>query len=108
MVGSVIGVLGVLLLWIAAALVTGHRHPSQWIEGPDGKLSTSKCQWFAWTAAVIYSYTAVFGERFIHAQFEAPSELSPHLLLAMGMSAATMASPQRRASAYHRSARVRT
>src|ERR1051326_9188670 len=106
MVGSVIGVLGVLLLWIAAALVTGHRDPSQWIEGADGKLSTSKFQWFAWTAAVIYSYTAVFGERFIHAQVEAPSELSPHLLLAMGMSAATMASAKGITSAYVSSGRI--
>jgi hypothetical protein len=60
------------------------------IEGGDGRLSTSKAQWFMWMAVVAGSYGAIFDAR-DHAGL---GPLAPHtptsVLIALGLSTITM------------------
>jgi hypothetical protein len=61
------------------------------VRGADGRPSTSKAQWWIWTAVVIFGYVAVFVERWLRGDPSAGIEVPHNLLLAMGFSATTMA-----------------
>lgn len=60
------------------------------IRGIDGRPSTSKAQWWIWTAVVIFGYIAVFAERCLRGDIGVGIEVPQNLLLAMGFSGATM------------------
>jgi len=70
----------------AAVRVTG-KHL---IHGADGRPSTSKAQWWIWTALVIFGYVAVFVERWLRGDPSVGIEVPQNLLMAMGFSGATM------------------
>jgi hypothetical protein len=76
------------LLVYAITRVSGH---GGLVRGLDGRPSTSKAQWWIWTAAVIFGYVAVFVERWLRGSPGAGLEVPQNLLLAMGFSGATMA-----------------
>jgi hypothetical protein len=77
-----------LLLLYLATRVSGH---GGLVRGVDGRPSTSKAQWWIWTAVVIFGYVAVFVERWLRGNPSAGIEVPQNLLLAMGFSGATMA-----------------
>lgn len=60
------------------------------VRGEDGRPSTSKAQWWIWTALAIFGYVAVFVERWLRGNPGEIVEVPENLLLAMGFSAATM------------------
>jgi len=84
-----------------------HRLP--WlslIEGQDGRLSTSKAQWAAWTALVAGSYAAIYVARQLKG-LSAPIETIPgNLLLVLGFSSATMATAKGITTTYVAGGRV--
>src|SRR5215510_12118075 len=58
--------------------------------GADGRPSTSKAQWWIWTAVGIFGYIAVFAERCLRGNASMALEVPQNLLIAMGFSGATM------------------
>jgi hypothetical protein len=81
----VVGVLSLVLLWLLYKVASGGNIASLY-EGNDGRPSTSKFQFFAWTAVVIFSYTAIYSMKVGTGDFKAINELPTNVLIAMGMS----------------------
>ena len=82
------GLLGLAVFWFAVAVAT-RFHPLLLIMGEDGIPSTSKFQFFVWTAVAVFSYIAIFC---LHPQTGGFIPLEPlptNLLIAMGISATT-------------------
>jgi hypothetical protein len=69
---------------------TRHWKPLLLIEGADGRLSSSKAQWFAWSAVIVGSYVAVFAARAYAGLGVAPT-VPTNVLTALGFSTGTMA-----------------
>jgi IPT/TIG domain len=63
---------------------------SRLITGADGRLSTSKFQWFLWTLVTLFGFCAVFIERMLSGEIEVDPSVPTNLLIAMGLSATTM------------------
>ncbi len=61
------------------------------VDGVDGRPSTSKAQWWIWTAVVIFGYVAVFTESWLRGDPNVGTTVPQNLLLAMGFSGASMA-----------------
>jgi hypothetical protein len=77
--------------------------------GEDGRYSTSKFQFFVWTAVVVFAYVALFTVHWFRcgATCPAPSwQMASNVLLAMGFSVVTMATAKGVTSAYVYSGRV--
>ena len=55
-------------------------------EGTDGRPSTSKFQFFAWTAVVVFAYAAIYSLKISAHHFDAINEIPKNVLIAMGMS----------------------
>ncbi|HSR26679.1 MAG TPA: hypothetical protein VLW53_24230 [Candidatus Eisenbacteria bacterium] len=84
-------VAGIAMLWNRKATV-GTRHKLLvLIEGADGRLSTSKFQWFAWTAVIVGSYVAVYVARVLTGHTAASPQVPANVLIALGFSTTTMA-----------------
>jgi hypothetical protein len=60
------------------------------IRGADGRPSTSKAQWWIWTAIVLFGYVAVFVERWLRGDPSAGIVVPQNLLVAMGFSGVSM------------------
>src|SRR5437660_8951861 len=69
------------------------------IEGQDGKLSTSKFQWFAWTVVVVGGFSALFMARLLRHDMT-DVNVPSNILLALGFSAVTMTTAKGITSAY--------
>src|SRR3954453_19138359 len=54
------GLLAVLIYLMIGALVTGRANPLIAAIGADGRLSTSKFQFFLWTGVVVFTYVWIF------------------------------------------------
>jgi IPT/TIG domain-containing protein len=68
--------------------------------GTDGRLSTSKCQWFIWTLVIIGGYCAVVAARGLRGDLTADVGLPAALLTAMGFSTLTVATAKGITSTY--------
>jgi hypothetical protein len=68
--------------------------------GTDGRLSTSKCQWFLWTLVIIGGYCAVVAARGLRGDLTADVGLPAALLTAMGFSTLTVATAKGITSTY--------
>jgi len=80
-----VGISTVLVLWLLYKVASGGTIGSLY-EGSDGRPSTSKFQFFAWTAVVIFAYAAIYSLKVAAHHFEAVNEIPKNVLIAMGMS----------------------
>jgi hypothetical protein len=85
-----LAVAGVATIANRSAVVSRHRFLLL-IEGADGRLSTSKFQWFAWTTLVVGSYAAIYAARALTGQGAASPQVPSNVLIALGFSTTTMA-----------------
>jgi hypothetical protein len=60
-------------------------------EGADGRPSTSKFQFFVWTAVVLLAWVAIYVARLRRGEWNAVPDVPQNLLLVMGLSGVTMA-----------------
>jgi hypothetical protein len=105
--GAVLGALGLLLLlYLVTAVVTRKFNPSLLVMGFDGRVSTSKFQWFLWIAAILFAYTALWVLRAEQGEFAALGVTSAGLLTVLGFSAATAIAAKGITTAYVHSGRV--
>ena len=99
-----LGVLAFLALAVRYAAPASRRGPvSGLVDGADARLSTSKFQWLLWTVVVLFALVEVFVERLIRGvplTLATDPQMPVHLLVAMGLSAATMATAKGIAVAY--------
>jgi hypothetical protein len=83
------GLAGLAVLWVVIGIATSFNI-LKLFEGQDGRPSTSKFQFFLWTAAVVFSYLAIFATpskgQFVFTPLDGPCD---NLLIAMGISGAT-------------------
>jgi hypothetical protein len=80
-----VGVGTVFLLWLLYKSAFGGKISSLY-EGNDGRPSTSKFQFFAWTAIVVFAYAAIYSLKLEARHFDAINEIPKNVLIAMGMS----------------------
>lgn len=73
--------------WISV-FVTGNTNPFHIAMGADGRLSTSKFQFFVWTAVIVFVYVLLFGT-LDWKHKEILSSIPPNILLVMGFSVVT-------------------
>jgi hypothetical protein len=84
-----IGLAVLTILWAAFRIMSGQWNLMEIIRGVDNRWSTSKCQFFLWTIAAIFSYTSVYAA-LVGAHYSSIlPEMPTHLLLAMGLSVTT-------------------
>lgn len=97
----------ILLLLTVASAVSGHLNPLIVTIGADGRLSTSKFQFFVWTGVIAFTYVWIFAVR-LGAWPGAPSldDLPTNVLLAMGFSITTAVAAKGITVAYQNSGRV--
>ncbi|HUI89997.1 MAG TPA: IPT/TIG domain-containing protein [Anaerolineales bacterium] len=86
-----VGAITLIVLWLFYWMLAGTPNPVKLIEGADGRLSSSKLQWFMWTVVVFFAYTAVYTARISKGHWEVISEIPANVLTAMGFSIVTMA-----------------
>jgi hypothetical protein len=77
-------------LYVVCGVIGNTWNPWKLIEGADGRPSTSKLQWFLWTVVTIFAYVAVYTARAWHGHPEPVDTIPSSLLIAMGLSIATM------------------
>jgi len=80
-----VGVGTVFLLWLLYKMASGGKIGALY-EGNDGRPSTSKFQFFAWTTAVVFAYAAIYSLKVESHHFDAINEIPKNVLTAMGMS----------------------
>jgi hypothetical protein len=73
------------LYWISVA-VTGKVNPLHIVIGADGRLSTSKFQFFLWTAVVVFAYVLLYAYR---GKAEVIRSIPANVLIVMGFSVTT-------------------
>jgi hypothetical protein len=71
--------------WVSVA-VTRKINPLHVVMGADGRLSTSKFQFFVWTGVIVFAYVLLFSYR---GRPEIISSIPQNVLLALGFSVAT-------------------
>jgi hypothetical protein len=83
----VVGVVFTVALIILYKMTTRDSF-SKLYEGADGRPSTSKFQFFLWTAVVLFSYTALYSVKLLQhpPNFDPIASLPDNLLIALGMS----------------------
>ena len=79
---------GAFLVYLTLCLTVAPRDPLipiRLIEGADGRLSTSKAQWFLWTAAVAFGYVAVYTARAVNGNHAALGSVPHNVLITYGL-----------------------
>ena len=99
------GFIAMVLLWLLHLAITGN-HPWKLVEGEDGRASTSKFQFWLWTAVAIFAYVGITVARVKQQTFEPIDTFPPGLLLAMGFSSATAVAAKGITSSYVSSGKV--
>jgi hypothetical protein len=102
-----VGLLAVLAyLGLGALAGTGKGGLFRVINGEDGRLSTSKFQFFLWTGVVIFAYAALFVRRCAQASCDPSMTFPDNVLLAMGFSVVTLATAKGITTSYINSGRL--
>jgi hypothetical protein len=92
---------------ILAAASSSTRNPLGVALGADGRLSSSKFQFFLWTGVVLFTYVWLFAARQAQAPGAGPvNDLPKNVLLAMGFSITTLATAKGITVSYVNSGRV--
>jgi IPT/TIG domain len=107
------GLAGIIVLFVAIWLVerdapttqSGHKWLT-FLEGQDGRLSTSKFQWFVWTFVVVGGFCAVFAARGLNGEIQFDLGVSANILTALGFSTVTMATAKGITTLYVANGRV--
>ena len=100
------GMLAVFVFYAVSVAVTHKFNPLHMAVGEDGRLSTSKFQFFLWTAVVVYAYVLIYALRAYHMNFGSVDSLPKNVLIAMGMVTITMASAKGITVAYMKSGQI--
>lgn len=105
-------VIAVLLFLGLSYLATTDPKTGRWagplglINGADNKLSTSKFQFFLWTAVCIFAFVAVWVRLWMKDHTAVSLELAQNLMLAMGFTVVTAATAKGVTSSYVATGRV--
>lgn len=75
-------------------------NPLQVCIGTDGRLSSSKFQFFLWTIVALFTYAATYTARFAAGLALSDTKTPTNLLLAMGLSVTTMATAKAITASY--------
>src|ERR1700683_4570638 len=86
-----VGILSLAFLWLLYRVSSGGQIRSLY-EGNDGRPSTSKFQFFAWTTVVIFAYTAMYALKVKAGDYSPINSIPSNVLIAMGMSVISAAS----------------
>ena len=89
-----IAVVFVMLLFVGTSVVVGGRNSRAFgslFRGDDGMSSTSKFQWLAWLAAVLFAYVALWILRASTGHYGAIQHVPTNVLTVLGFSSVTMA-----------------
>lgn len=78
------------LFTIAVYVATRVSSRGSLIDGIDGRPSTSKAQWWIWTAVAIFGYVAVFVERWLRGDPSAGLLVPQNVFLVLGFSGSTV------------------
>jgi len=84
------GVAAALLFWLICIVLSGCWNPFKLIEGQDGRPSTSKLQWFLWTAVIAFSYVSIYTARVLAGNYAEIETLPYNVWVVMGFSTVTM------------------
>lgn len=84
------GFAAALLLYFVTFAITGRGNPLHLAMGADKKLSVSQFQFLLWTAVVVFAYAWLTAARIQRNNFE-PVAIPQNLMIAMGLSIATLA-----------------
>lgn len=96
------GAIAVAGLWILGVVGAGAWNPLVFIEGADGRPSTSKLQWLMWLVAALFGYVAV-----LKAGHTTASAAIPYnMLLCLGFSTGTMAAAKAVTVSYLNTGRI--
>ena len=80
-----------VVIWAVISLIGGSWNVLRFIQGEDHRPSTSKAQWLLWTIVILFSYVAIYAARAQRGHFEALGEVPANVLVALGLTTATMA-----------------
>jgi len=83
------GLLFLGLLWIGYSIVTGSAKFWLLAVSQDARFSTSRFQVLVWTIVILFAYAAVYVARIHAGQTKPIDEISPNVLLALGLSVGT-------------------
>lgn len=87
----VVGAFSLIFLWLLYK-VSSNGQINSLYEGNDGRPSTSKFQFFAWTTVVIFAYTAMYALKVKAGDYSPIDSIPSNVLIAMGMSVISAAS----------------
>lgn len=85
------GIAALLAIWLIVGTIAGVWNPVRFIQGADVRPSTSKAQWWLWIVVVLFSYVAIYAARLQRGHPEAIGTIPTNVLVALGLSTATMA-----------------
>jgi hypothetical protein len=86
---ALIGVGVVFTVWLAFGVGLGFDWPLHVSDGADGRPSTSKFQFFLWTAVIVWGYSAVAAARVIAGASPGGIGMPTNLFILMGLGAGT-------------------
>ncbi|MDE3154379.1 MAG: IPT/TIG domain-containing protein [Acidobacteriota bacterium] len=103
-----IGFATLLVLWLLYGTLSGRWSVLALAEGADGRLSSSKFQFVVWTIVILWSYAVVYAARLFYAHdVAAISDLSPGLLMLMGLSITTTVAAKGITTSYVSTGRIK-
>src|SRR5713226_8043350 len=80
---------GAVVVLLGACTILG-ANPLRLAEGQDGRASTSKFQWFLWTAVILFAYAAIYSARAFNGNPQPITTIPQNVLVALGLSSVTM------------------
>jgi hypothetical protein len=86
---ALIGVGVMITVWLAFGVGLGFDWPLHVSDGSDGRPSTSKFQFFVWTAVILWGYSAVAAARVIAGASPGGIGMPTNLFILMGLGAGT-------------------
>lgn len=95
-----------LLLYLAIGTVAGKYGVLGAFRGEDGRLSSSKFQFFFWTGIVVFAYGAIAAKHVTTSPSQPLPGLPTNVLLAMGFSVITLAGAKGVTTAYIAAGRI--
>ncbi len=104
----IVGIIAVIV-YLSIGSLAGKRGFTPWSAaiGEDGRLSSSKFQFFIWTATIVWAYVALYVlHESVCRGYNANWSLPDNVLLAMGFSVVTLATAKGVTSSYVNSGRI--
>ncbi len=86
---ALIGVVVVIAIWLVLGVGLGLDWALHVSDGADGRPSTSKFQFFLWTAVIVWGYSAIATGRWIDGASPGEIDMPTNLFILMGLGAGT-------------------